>query len=146
VLVLAGSGEDRKQLEDLAKKLKVADKIIFYGRYQLAEVRSLIELADVVVDPVDDSLTNRAKSSSRVVQALYLNKPVVTSNVGVRKELLRGLGTMAKPDNPADLARVLKVILTNQQSADKFTAGHERVKSMQWSQLAPQVKEILEEV
>ncbi|MFH2104756.1 MAG: glycosyltransferase [Parcubacteria group bacterium] len=146
VLVLAGSGEDRKYLEDLAKKLKVADKIIFYGRYQSAETRSLIELANVVVDPVDDSLTNRAKSSSRVVQALYLNKPVVTSNVGVRKELLQGLGTMAKPDNPVDLARVLKLVMTDQQLADEFLVGHDRVKLMQWSQLAPKVKKVLEKV
>ena len=146
VLVLAGSGEDRKYLENLAEKLGIRDKIIFTGRYRPQEVRSLIELADVVVDPVDDSLTNKAKSSSRVVQALYLNKPVVTAKVGIRGELLKGLGAMAKPDDPADLARALKLVLINEQLAGKFSVGHERVKLMQWSQLAPKVKKVLEKI
>lgn len=146
VLVLAGSGEDRQYLESLAKKLHIEDKIIFCGRYQPTETRSLIELADVVVDPVDDSLTNRAKSSSRVMQALYLNKPVATAAVGIRKNLLEDIDLVAKPSNATDLTRILKLILTDDQQADKFRSGQGQIKSFHWPRLAVKVKNVLEQI
>ncbi len=92
-LVFAGSGLDEAWLRAHAARLQTPDprlptRIHFLGRFSPPEDFALAQEADLLVDPVDASRTNRAKSSHRVMLALATGKPIVAGNVGLRPFLL----------------------------------------------------------
>lgn len=87
-LLIAGDGDDVASLKKEFGRRNLAARIIWQGRFTLSEVEGLITTETIILDPIDDSIANRAKSSFRVMLAGLLGHPVVTSNIGIRPELL----------------------------------------------------------
>jgi len=53
-----------------------------------------------------------------ILEAMFSGCPVVASDVGNISETLAGTGLLASPNNPADLARALLVLLDGRQAAE----------------------------
>ena len=87
-LTIAGSGDDAKSLKKAFAAKNLESAVTWHGRYTSEDAASLIAAADVIIDPIDSSITNRAKSSSRVLNAIAVGKPIVTSNIGIRSQII----------------------------------------------------------
>jgi glycosyltransferase involved in cell wall biosynthesis len=87
-LVIAGSGDDVGTLQQEFERRELSDAVVWHGRFSAAEVGQLVDRAAVLIDPVDSSITNRAKSSFRAAVAASYGKAIVTSDVGIRPYLL----------------------------------------------------------
>lgn len=87
-LIMAGSGDDITKLKQMFTNGGLTDFVTWKGRYQPEDIRHLLDDSTVVIDPVDGSTTNRAKSSFRVAAAVAGGRPVVTSNIGIRAQLV----------------------------------------------------------
>lgn len=111
-LVIAGDGLHEKHLRSLADSLfPPPSPIHFLGRFAPPEDIALAKQADLLVDPVDGSVTAEAKSSHRVMLALATGTPIIAGNVGIRPFLLpRSLhqDALYDPGDPRALAKGLE--------------------------------------
>jgi glycosyltransferase involved in cell wall biosynthesis len=112
-LLLVGGGEDYDRLQQMAGELGVADKTIFAGRVAADDSPAYLALAAVTVDPVHDDPAARARSPLKVVESIVAGVPVVTGDVGDRREMLEdgALGCVVQPGDAPALADALIQLL-----------------------------------
>lgn len=87
-LTIAGSGDDIALLKQEFQALKLETAVTWTGRFSLADIPLLLKDAPLLLDPIDGSIVSRAKSSFRVLLAAAAGLPIVTSNIGIRPQLL----------------------------------------------------------
>jgi glycosyltransferase involved in cell wall biosynthesis len=98
--LIVGDGDGRSELEEEARRLGVADRVIFTGRIPEDEKSAHYRLADVYVMP------GRGDGFGFVfLEALACGVPVVASKADGSREAVRGgeLGELVDPDDLADI-------------------------------------------
>ncbi len=108
ILLVIGSGPMQRQLERLARKLGVADRVYFLGNRPHGEVALWMNAADVLC------LTSRSEGMPNVVvEALVSGLPVVATAVGACPELLADepAARVCRSEDSAALAGALKAVL-----------------------------------
>ena len=114
-LLLVGGGEDYEALQVHAEALGLSEGVHFVGRVSPGKVPLYYLLADVSVDPVRDDPTGRARSPLKVMESLAVGTPVVTSDVGDRREYLGSerAGKLVAPGDANALASGILHVLQN---------------------------------
>jgi len=82
-------------------------------------------MADVSVDPVYDDEVARARWPVKIMESLALGVPIVTGDVGDRREIL-GEGTaglLVSPGDPGTLADGLEAVLNDSSLYQSLSAG-----------------------
>ena len=82
-LMLVGDGPDRAELERLARRLGVADRLRFLGSRPHEELAGLLAAADVVVQP-----SGYEGIANVWIEALACGTPVVTCDVGGARDAI----------------------------------------------------------
>lgn len=105
-LLLVGGGQDVDRIQMRVQKLGIGSQTIFTGRVPSADVPVYLAVSTVTVDPVHDDLVARARSPLKVVESLAAGTPVVTGDVGDRREMLQDgrLGILVEPGSSAALS------------------------------------------
>jgi sugar transferase (PEP-CTERM/EpsH1 system associated) len=81
-LLLVGDGPLRNELEELSKRLKISEKVIFTGSRN--DVAELLNIMDIFV------LTSKSEGmSNTILEAMASKLPVVASDVGNNSELIK---------------------------------------------------------
>jgi glycosyltransferase involved in cell wall biosynthesis len=109
-LLVIGDGAERERLRQECAERGIAGRVVFAG-YR-ADVLDVLEVLDVFVHP------SLAESFGQViVEAFALGKPVVSTDVGIARDLVRdGLNGFLVPPGDADaLARALETLLRSPQ-------------------------------
>jgi len=116
LLLLVGGGEDFTTLMDYVNKKKI-NSIIFAGRVDKNEIPNYLKIADLTVDPVYDDLSNKARFPLKILESMASGIPVVTSDVGDRKIIIknRETGLLVKAGNIDELAHGIIKILSNKE-------------------------------
>jgi len=115
-LVVAGVGEGLEQVRQQAYRLGLAERVLVLpGWIEHDRAPRYLAAADAIVAPYRDTLINRAKCPAKVVQAMALGRPVVTSRVGQNVEYVEDgrSGLLVEPGDAADLARALRRVLSD---------------------------------
>ncbi len=100
--LVMGDGSDKGRLEQKARDLGIADKVVFTGRISELEKAQHYRLADAFVMP------SRGEGFGFVfLEAMACGIPVVASLIDGGREAVRGglLGTLVDPGNPDDIVR-----------------------------------------
>lgn len=145
-LIMAGDGDDVPTLKAAFEKLGLQNAVTWVGRYSAADVSSILTKASVLIDPVDSSITNRAKSSSRVALGVTHGYPVVTSNIGIRSWLVpSSLHEMffAVPADPDDYAKKVIGLLKRPLTVDEINTMKSYAERYSWDTLADSFVTIL---
>lgn len=139
ILLIVGGGKDLDHLEKLTEELSLTDKIVFTGRVKPDEMNVYYRLAEVSVDPVNDTLADRGRCPLKIFESWQMGVPVVTSDVGDRK-ILAGkppAAHLAQPGSEQDLSQKLKEILDNTALASRLiTSGIKRSADYDWAMIA----------
>ncbi len=146
-LMLVGGGEDFDRVQDLARQLNIDRQMIFTGRVAPDEVPDYYALATVTVDPVQDDLIAQARSPLKVLESLAMGTPVITGDVGDRRELLQcgQLGVLVKPgDSQALAAGLLDVLRQPERRADLARAALAQRERWYWDQLVHDFVQVYE--
>jgi glycosyltransferase involved in cell wall biosynthesis len=113
-LEIVGDGELRSELERLAVKLGVADRVSFLGERPKEQVAELMRAADLFVLP---SLAENLPVA--LIEAQASGLPAVASDVGGVSELLDpGAGALVPAGDPAALADAIRTTLARLDSFD----------------------------
>ena len=145
-LIIAGTGDDEHALKESFVSLGIAQSVIWHGRFSQTDIPMLIKNTAIIVDPIDSSVANRAKSSFRVLLAASVGLPVVTSDVGLRPMLLPSSlhhRFFADP-TPASMTSQIVNLLTNPLSPADRQLLVSHTAPYYWSRLAHDYQCILE--
>ena len=114
-LLLLGSGTQRDQLEEQARRLGIADRVTFVGFKK--DIRPWIQGSDALVNP---SLTEGTPNV--VLEAMALGTPVVATRVGGVPEVVedRMSGLLVSPGSPAALAEAILDIFSRPSETLRF--------------------------
>jgi glycogen(starch) synthase len=136
-LVFVGDGPARIEVERLARRLGVADRIQVTGFVPHARVPALLGSADLLVLP---SLYEEL--GTVLIEALHAGLPVVASRVGGIPEVVEdGVTGLLVPPSDADaLARAIDTVLGDAELAARMGAGAlQRARGYELEQVAAEV-------
>ena len=112
-LLMVGDGDDRAALMEQAEALGVSAAINWVGPVLAEKVREYWPLVRCSVDPVYDSPGARGRSPLKIVESLAAGVPVVTGDVGDRREMVGPAGVIVAPGDAAALAEGICALLRN---------------------------------
>jgi glycosyltransferase involved in cell wall biosynthesis len=124
-LVIVGDGPDRERVEDEVSRSSLSGRVRLLGERD--DVTGLLADADVFV------LASRSEGLPlSVIEAMAAGVPVVASDVGGLRELVRDAetGVLVRPGDPAALADALRPLLADIELRRRLgSAGRERAKA-----------------
>ncbi len=132
-LLLVGAGEDYNKIQQMAHELNIYQRTLLTGRIPPKEIPAYFSLATLSVDPVYNDLIAKARSPLKIVESLSVGTPVVTGDVGDRKQMLQQgtLGLIVPPGDAAALANGILTLLL-QPSLRKKMAKAALAQHEQW--------------
>ena len=110
-LNIIGDGPLKNQLTDQAKRLGISDKTEFFGIVN--DVQTILKNCDIFVLPS----ISREGLSIAIIEALWLAKPVIASDIGGNKELVENgvNGYLVPPKDSDSLAEKLEILIGNRE-------------------------------
>ncbi len=87
--VFIGGGQEDERLRALARDLGVADRVVFAGRIPHTEVPAAYAACDALVLPRKSIRLTELVTPLKPLEAMALNTPVIASDVGGHRELVR---------------------------------------------------------
>lgn len=135
--VLAGEGELRESLENLAAELGVRDRVHFTGRCEIVPELLAISFAGVLTS------FNEGFSNS-ILEYMAARLPVVATNVGGAAEAIRDgqTGFLVASDDDESFARRLIELFEDREKASEFGRCGRRVVEEEFS-IAAQLEKTL---
>jgi 1,2-diacylglycerol 3-alpha-glucosyltransferase len=111
-VVIAGAGEQMRQLKRFAKKLNVDNVVSFIGFVSESNLPTLYSIASIFVMPSTAEL-----QSLVTMEAMALSLPVVGAKAGALPYLIEQNknGFLFKPDDTRDLANKLRQLLSDRE-------------------------------
>jgi glycosyltransferase involved in cell wall biosynthesis len=111
--LIVGDGPERAALERLAGQLGLTGTAIFTGRVPMAEVRRYHALLDIFAIPRTSDRVCQLVTPLKPVEAMASGLPVVASDVGALREIIRPdvTGALATPGDPASFADTMEPLL-----------------------------------
>lgn len=144
-LVVAGKGPMLCEWKEKAKRLKLADRIVFPGFIDDATRNMLLTRAVVCVFP-----SYYEPFGIVALEAMASRVPVIVSNTGGFREIIHDGqdGLMAEPGNVKDLARALKRMLSSVELRKLLAErGYRKaVSQFDWGHIAKHTLQIYESV
>lgn len=141
---IAGSGDDEHLLQVAFRAKGLSEYVHWLGRFDANNASEIAYNSSVLVDPIDSSIENRAKSSFRAALALACGVPIVSSNIGIRTMLIPDSlhdRFFATPQDAASYAKHIIAILKNPLSETERSALLSRSREYTWQNLAKQYEE-----
>jgi len=146
-LVIAGEGEAKAQLKELARELSIDSR--FVGQVGAAERDMLFSLCDVVVIPSIVLPCGRTEGTPVVCfEAMAAERPVVASQVGGLAEIIRDgeNGMLFDAGDHNALREKLKLILGDASLRQRLSRGGlETTAAFRWSRIGERFSKIIKE-
>jgi len=142
ITLIAGDGDLRGQLEELAKKLKLSD-IYFLGNQDHQHMVNLFNIADVVVAP------SRFEPFGLVaLEALACGTPVIASNAeGFRETINEKVGCLIELDDYKALAeKVTKFIRDGFKDKVKHKAAAYIKQNFSWTRTVSHIESVYNQI
>jgi L-malate glycosyltransferase len=139
-LTVIGEGDEKEDLERLAEKLKIQDKIIFLGRIDYKKIAAYYQEASAFILPsLNEGMSNA------MLEALASGLPIIATDTGGTRELVSDgeNGFIIKMKDSEDIARKLEVLINDSDLRLKMsTKSRKKALEMSWENVALKYYEI----
>jgi glycosyltransferase involved in cell wall biosynthesis len=130
-LLVVGAGKfgQERDLAALAAEHGAPQAVCLAGWQEPDKLPDLLMAGNVALFPADDNLANRAKCSAKVLEALWLERPVVADRVGQYAEYVTSgeTGLLTDPQRPETMAEAALRLLDDPALASRMgEAGRRR--------------------
>jgi PEP-CTERM/exosortase A-associated glycosyltransferase len=124
-ILLVGGGPQDEQLRELARRLRIEDKVVFTGRVPHDQVQKYYDLLDVLVYPRSSMRLTDLVTPLKPLEAMAQGRVLAASDVGGHLELIADgkTGVLFKADDPAALADKVGALLEAQQQWPQLRAA-----------------------
>ncbi|MBN1694614.1 glycosyltransferase [candidate division WOR-3 bacterium] len=121
VLIIIGEGPMFSYFNNHAKNIGIKEMVRFIGRVPNSEIKKYYSMLDIFVIPRLKNKMTETISPLKILEAMGIGIPVIGSNVGGIAEIIKdGVnGFLFEPQNPEDLAKVLKKLINSKNLCKK---------------------------
>lgn len=140
-LLMVGDGDDRLALHQQTHQLGIASAVRWTGRVPPQSIRAYLAMSDCSVDPVYNTPAMRGRSPLKIFESMALSIPVVTGDVGDRRDILADgqAGVLVEPGDAAALAAGLEHVLTDRAYHARLASESlQRSEDFRWERLVRQ--------
>ncbi|MDD1775816.1 MAG: glycosyltransferase family 4 protein [Candidatus Methanomethylicus sp.] len=122
VVVLAGEGPTKKNLENLARELGIAKQVFFLGNVSHTTIPYLISTANAIVMPSIVYKGVMEGSSVFLFECMSMKKPIIVTNVGGLKENVKNdiTGLVVNQKDPNALAGAALKLMSDPELAKRL--------------------------
>ncbi|MDH5564485.1 MAG: glycosyltransferase, exosortase A system-associated [Nitrospirota bacterium] len=115
VLLLVGGGEVEEELKAQVQRLSLGSHVIFPGRIPHERIPGVYGLFDILVYPRHSIRLTELVTPLKPLEAMAMEKPVVASDIGGHRELIRDgeTGVLFQAGSAESLSRTLEELLRN---------------------------------
>jgi PEP-CTERM/exosortase A-associated glycosyltransferase len=112
-VLLVGGGPQELELQSLARRLGIADKVVFAGRVPHGDVQRYYSIVDVLAYPRKSMRLTELVTPLKPLEAMAQGRLLVASDVGGHKELIRDgeTGVLFRAGDAASLADAIVRLL-----------------------------------
>jgi PEP-CTERM/exosortase A-associated glycosyltransferase len=139
-LLLVGDGDMEGELRAQVSRLQLDSHVVMTGRVPHSEVQRYYSVCDVLVYPRRSSRLTRMVTPLRPLEAMAMGKPVVASDLGGLREIVRHgeTGLLVAPDDPGSLAAALARLAADPVGRRRMQDGARRfaAEERNWNRLA----------
>ncbi len=128
--LIIGKGDALPDLEDLAAKLGITDKIQFTGWIAPDDVPRYLSTVDICVDPDPSNPFNDGCTMIKMMEYMAMSKPIVAFDLPEHRVSAADAAVYARPNDPTDLARKIAELMDDPaRRCSMAEIGRERVLS-----------------
>ncbi len=139
-LLIVGDGKERKNLENLAQKLGVGDRVRFLGQVPNDKVPQILAAGDCFVLP-----SLKEGFGIVILEAMAAGLPVIATNVGGIPDIIQdgNNGILIEPANSQAIANAIKQIIGQKDLTSKIIANSwNSLSQYDWDNIANKVFEL----
>ncbi|MDO8601239.1 MAG: glycosyltransferase [bacterium] len=143
-LSIIGDGSERKNLEDLVKKLGLAERVKFLGEIPNEKIPEYLAGADCFVLP-----SLKEGFGIAVLEAMAAGVPVIASRVGGILDIIEDgkTGLLIEPGNPEEIAKAIsKIYQDSTLRGQLINNAMAELKRYNWQDIAERVFKIYENI
>jgi glycosyltransferase involved in cell wall biosynthesis len=108
VALMLGNGEGLEHMSCLVEKYTLQDYVYLKGYVPEEQVSAYLYSADVLLSPLNNTITDRARCPSKMLRYISTKKPIVTCAVGEALEYLGDSGFYYEPNSPSSMANTIE--------------------------------------
>ncbi len=140
---LVGGGSALEEMKALARKLGVADYVTFTGRVPDDELLTMLNTADLCVNPDVANDMNDKSTMNKIMEYMALGKPMVQFELAEGRYSAREASLYARKNDAFDLAeKILELADDPERRAAMGAYGRRRVeRELEWRHEAPRLLE-----
>lgn len=139
-LILVGDGDERIQLEELVKKLKLEKYVTFIGKVPYNEVFKYMVASNIfVLSSLSEGLPNV------ILEAMASGLPIVSTRVGGIPEIIKvgENGFLVEPKNPQQIAEKINLFLEDNKLREKISKNNkQKAKEFSWESVIERLEKI----
>lgn len=141
IFMVIGEGYRLGELKELTRALGIVEHFIFTGHVPHSEIPQYLADADVCVACFEENDITKCKSPLKIVEYLACGKAIVASNVGEVRNMVGGVGVLAKPGDARSLAEGIMVLLGNKKMRESLgkAAVERSQKKYRWTVTADNI-------
>jgi len=126
-LLMIGPGPERERLrlQALAKQENVADRVEFYSGLSDAQVFDLLRRVDILALPYLDHPRNRFNFPTKLIEYLWVGKPILASRVGDIPQVLRQV--LLTPGSVEEWANAMRTLCDDEELCKRLGRESERL-------------------
>lgn len=142
-LIIIGSGPELRKNQVLVKNLNLDSYISFKGRIPFSELIEFYNTSDVFILP-----TLSEGMPTAILEALFFNLPVITSDIPPLRESFNNLALFVPPENEKELAGQILTLANNPTYTDKINSDTKSYVEAHysWSILAKKYEDIYQKL
>ena len=124
VVLLAGGGEMEPELRAQIARSNLQDQVLLAGRVAHENIPALYSLMEILVYPRYSMRLTERVTPLKPLEAMAMARPVIASNVGGHRELLRHgeTGILFEPGNLSSLVQALDRVLADRDLRTRLAA------------------------
>jgi glycosyltransferase involved in cell wall biosynthesis len=140
---LVVAGRPGWKFESILKVIDENKNFVFYLNHVSDQDRlAILKRADLLVLP-----SFYEGFGMQILESFEANTPVAASNISSMPEVAGPAAAYFDPKDPGDIARAIKMVLTDKSLADNLRAkGRERLKDFSWEKCARETLEVLKKI
>jgi len=139
ILTIIGDGNEKENLVNLTKKLKINSKVRFLGPIPHSEIIKYYQQNDLFVLPsLNEGMSNT------ILEAMACGLPIIATDVGGSEELVKENGFIIKPKSRKELVKAIQRYIDDRSLLEKQgQESRKRAEKMSWKNVAKKYSKII---
>ena len=128
--IFVGDGEERRKLEEMISDYCLTEYFVFCGSQPHEKVKEYLQASDVFLSFFDST-----NSGNPLIEAIKINLPIVTYDVGDTKDVISDgeNGFLLEEPDPVQIARKIELLYVDESLRNKLIEGTKQSSAMFYS-------------